>query len=350
MRVCFLDFSLKLESLDELKKTGRGGMVSSLFKVPDALSKLNNEVDVLSDIRKPGTTDAGTRFLNHPVGHYDVLVLNRGTGDGYPWIDAKHRVLWTHDVPHAGFIPDPETAASLSMTVFMSRYAEKVWRFCYRKIGKSVLIPNGVDKTLFYPREKDLNSIVYFSHPNRGLHRLPLIFAGVQGIVGRPLALDAFSSCYKNEPGGQEYIDSFDENMKTVYSESEAKGIQRHGFVPQHELAEKVGRAGLMVMPTDLPETCSNSVLQSLASGVPVVSTGYIGSVKEFVNERNGYLTENIPSNFGSIYSMEVALAMIDILSDEKKHRAMIEFAAKTKVLTWEEVGQKWNDMLLLLF
>jgi glycosyltransferase involved in cell wall biosynthesis len=345
VRICFLDFSLKLESLDELKKTGRGGMVSSLFKVPDALSKLNNEVDVLSDIQNPGTTEAGTRFVNQPEGAYDALVLNRGMHDGYPMIRARHRVLWTHDVPHSGFIPDPRSAAALSLTIFMSRYAEKVWRFCYPEIGKSVQIPNAVDKTLFFPREKDLNSIVFFSHPNRGLQRLPLIFAGVRGKTGRPLTLDAFSSCYKNEPGGQEYIDLFNENMTCVKPE----GLVRHEFVPHHELAEKVGRAGLMVMPTDLPETCSNSVLQALASGTPVVSTGYIGSVKEFVNEKNGYLTENIPANFGSIYSVEIARAMISILIDEKKHRKMIKAAARTKILTWEEVGASWNKALLRL-
>jgi hypothetical protein len=60
MRILFLDLSTKLKTIDDLKTRARGGMISSLFRVPDELTKLGHEVVVLSDIEKDGVTEAGT--------------------------------------------------------------------------------------------------------------------------------------------------------------------------------------------------------------------------------------------------------------------------------------------------
>ena len=197
MKILFVDFSTCLKTVRDLETQARGGMVTSLFRVSDALSQLGNEVFVLADIKHDGVTEAGTIWCAMDGScwlkgeDWDFLVLNRGIGEGYVGLGAKHRILWTHDLPHNGFIAEPKMMHAFSAVVFMSRYAEHIWRSFYQTIGKSFLIPNGVDKELFYPREKDLNYLIYGSAPNRGLKRLSLIFDAVKTKTNKPLYFNA---------------------------------------------------------------------------------------------------------------------------------------------------------------
>lgn len=345
MKVCFVDFSTQIDDLHEMEKTARGGMQNSLFKVPDALSKLNNEVDVLSDIKRGGRTEAGTRwftvddFENAP---YDVLVTNRGIGRGYFTIKAKKRVLWTHDLPHQGFVEDPDILMRFDATVFMSKYGSRVWQKFYPQIRNSFIIPNGVDRSIFHPREKDLNYLIYFSHPMRGLSRIPLIFSGIREKLGPHVYMRAFSKPYKNEMLTDDHMDKY-RFPDTDWPD----GLDVLPSIPIREIAEEVGRAGLMLMPTGYPEICSNVVLQALASGTPIVTTGGLGSVPEWVHHGvNGYLTEFQPCDY-VIHSVEMARLAIAILNDHDTHRAMIVNATKTEgIYTWEQIGAQWNEML----
>lgn len=329
MRILFIDGSTKLETVHDLASRARGGMVTSLFRVSGYLARRGHDVSVLSDIQFPGITPDGViwrrgYFRDEP---YDCLVMNRGMSDGYPEIQAKARFLWTHDLPHAGFIPDPQAARALACTVFMSAYAEDVWRTFYRTIGESVTIPNGVDKRLFYPREKDPSYLIYASAPNRGLQRLPFIFDAIQAAINRPLKCRAFSSLAKLHPGEGE--DRFD------YAAIRSSNVELCDPLPQERFAEEIGRAALMILPTDYPEICSNVILQSLASGTPVVTTGGLGSAGEWVS---GTLTKFKPYDY-MVYAMEIVRLAVDALSKPLT-------TAKSNILTWDEVGARWERML----
>ena len=362
MRICFVDTSTKLEHVRELETRARGGMVSSLFKVSDYLAHAGNDVTVLSDIKSEGRTKFGTLWLkmfeplahysegrtkfgtlwlNEPLAHYDVMVANRGAADGFPMIDASHRVLWTHDLPHAGFIPDPKIMSAFDCTVFMSRYAEGIWRRFYRTIGKSVFIPNGVDKTIFYPRQKFHNTMIFASAPNRGLDKLPLILDAVRSRLpdGWKYVLKAYSNLAQLHPGEGE--DTYD------YTSIEESKVELHKPVPQGELANRLGQAGLMVLPTGYPEICSNVVLQSLASGTPVITTGGLGATPEWVRHgKNGLLTTYQPHDY-MIHTVQMVRNLVQVLEDRKLHDKLIRGAARTKVHTWIEIGRKWERLLL---
>ena len=295
MRLLFIDTSTKLETIYDLTKKGRGGMVTSLFMVTNYLAHQGYDVTVLSDVECTGVTPFGVKWDHEAWGTYDVLVTNRGTADGYPQLDVRHRVLWTHDLPHSGFIPEPKTIAGYDCTVFMSKYAERIWRAFYRDIGKSVQIPNGVNKDLFKPREKE-NLVVYGSAPNRGLDRLPLIADSVNARLGqsghgrvRFVAYSDLASLHPNEVGDG---DTFD------YKSIEKSSVELRKPVAQREWARMLGRAQAMIMPTGYPEICSNNVLQALASGTPVFSTGSLGATPEWVRDgKNGKLTKFLPND-----------------------------------------------------
>jgi glycosyltransferase involved in cell wall biosynthesis len=339
VRICFLDRSTKLETVNDLQTRPRGGMVTSLFKVSDYLSRQGHTVWVCSDIKESGLTRSSVVWINEfPEVSFDVVVCNRGVG-GFD-IQAKHRILWTHDLPHAGQIPEPKNIKAFAV-VFMSKYAERIWRYYYKDIGRSFYIPNGVDKELFYPREKDLDYLIYASAPNRGLKRLPLIFDSIATRVKRPIYMRAYSNLAKLHPNE---VDERDDLAET-YSAVKESGVTLCDPIPQSSLAEELGRAGLMILPSSYPEICSNIVLQSLASGVPIVTTGGLGSSEEWISRRNGVLTAWQPHDYMA-YTLNVVRESVRILEDPKLHRKLIRNAAKTKIHSWDEIGAQWEKML----
>lgn len=346
MRVCFIDRSTRLETIDDLKTKPRGGMVNSLFRLTDYLSRQGVKVHVVSDIKQVGDTDAGTLWMNaapwttenteNPC--YDFLIFNRGTGNGSPDIKAKHRILWTHDLPHAGFIPEAKTIKAFSATVFMSKYAERIWRTFNPNIGKSFLIQNGVDD-VFYPTKKNLDYIIYFSHPNRGLKKLPLIFDAIRQRTKRHVFLNAYSggSMYPTDGEMGDHCEQY-----TIEYGEEVPGLNVLEPIPTHDIAYEIGRAGLCIMPSGYPEICSNSVLQSLKSGTPLITTGNMGATCEWVkHKKNGMLTKFYPMDY-MVHTAEIINLATQVLNNEKLHRKLIKGCIKTKIHSWDEIGRKW--------
>ena len=240
MRICFVDRSTRLKHVRELESKARGGMVASLFYVSDHLATHGHKITILSDIEDEGRTRSGVLWLNDVHGKFDVLVANRGVGDGYPLIEAKRRVLWTHDLPHMGMIPEPRTIRAFDCTVFMSRYAKRVWKSFYKPIGKSVLIPNGVDKKEFYPRQKDSDYLIFASNPNRGLDRLPFLFDCIKARSERPLRMRAYSNREALHPGEGGEFDN-------AYKSIEDSEIELCEPVPTEQFANQLGKASLML-------------------------------------------------------------------------------------------------------
>jgi glycosyltransferase involved in cell wall biosynthesis len=345
MRLLFIDRSTKLETVRDLERRARGGMVTSLFKVSDYLSMCGHDVTVFSDIENTGVTKHGVKWLDECFGQYDVLIANRGVGDGFPQVKARHRILWTHDLPHSGFSPEPRTLHAFDCVVFMSRYAERVWRTFYNTIGRSVLIPNGVNKKLFFPRTKDMNYLIYASAPNRGLSKVPFIFDCIKTHSGRDLRMHAYSNMSVLHPNenAKDHNEVLDDGYALEY---ESNAVRMLDPVPQQRLAEELGKASLMILPTPFPEICSNIILQSLASGTPVITTGQLGSAGEWIrHKRNGMLTEFITNDY-MVHVVEMIRNACYVLEDGKRHQRMIRRAARTQILTWREVGKKWNRMI----
>ena len=265
-------------------------------------------------------------------------MANRGVGNGYPAIKAKARVLWTHDLPHSGFIPDPKTIKAFDRVVFMSRYAEKVWRAFYKEIGKSVFIPNGVDKEIFYPRDKDRGYMIYASAPNRGLKDLPLIVDSINTRVESDTYCRAYSNLAKLHPNEGE--DTFD--YKSIHDSQ----VELHDPIPQHRLAAQIGKAGMLLLPSDYPEICSNVVLQALASGTPVITTGRMGATGEWVkHKKNGMLT-TFRRNEYMIHTLQMVRNAVEVLENEWLHKKLMWGARNTKVHSWQQIGAKWECVL----
>lgn len=340
-KILFVDNSTKLYSTEDLKTKARGGMVTSLFRVSDFLQNQGCNVHVLSDITVTGYSEAGVEWLDEPQGSYDCLIMNRGVGNGFDQVEAKARILWTHDLPHAGFIPNPKTIRAFDCVVCMSAYAEKIWKSFFATIDTTITIPNGVDRDLFYfePLKKATNYLIYASAPNRGVQKLPFIVDGIQAAIkNMQLYCDAYSNMSTLHPGEEDYAIDYKEFKDSL--------VELHDPIPQSEFAPKLREAGLMILPSNYPEICSNTVLQSLACGTPIITTGQLGFINEYIKHgRNGMLTKWQPHDY-MIYWLEIIRNAVDVLQDEKRHRRIMKRASKTKILSWEEVGWHWLHLI----
>ena len=101
-----------------------------------------------------------------------------------------------------------------------------------------------------------------------------------------------------------------------------------------------------MILPTSYPEICSNTILQSLASGTPIITTGNLGSADEWVvHEFNGWLTKFQVHDY-MIHTLEMVRGATRILDNEKLHRKMIKRCLRTRhIYSWQEIGEKWDKM-----
>jgi len=335
MRILFIDLSTGLKQISDLDRGACGGRVNSLFMVSDYLAWAGHKVTVLSDIKNTGATTHGTVWDNEAYGEYDCLITNRGIGDGYPQIKAKSRILWTHDLPHSGFIPEPQNIRGFNATVFMSKYAERIWRAYYKDIGRSVRIPNGV-AVIFKPRHK-IGGLIYASAPNRGLDRLPLIHESLQEKLGREVHMLAYSHMGTLHPTEG---DGFD------YDAIKESTVDWRYPVPRDAIAKELGQALGLVLPTGYPEICSNIVLQALRCGTPVFTTGGLGATPEWVKHRkNGFLTQFRVEDY-VIHSIEMIRNLVEYMESPKLQAKMQKAAAKTKIYSWKEIGAKWQKLI----
>jgi glycosyltransferase involved in cell wall biosynthesis len=236
----------------------------------------------------------------------------------------------------------------------MSKYAERVWRTFYKDIGKSTYIPNGVNKKVFYPREKDMDYLIYISAPNRGLDKVPFVFDCVQEQLrqrlgsDRQLRMHAYSNMAVLHPNeaSKDHNEVLNDGFALEYEGAEGSGFELLDPIPQSELSYQLGKASLMIMPTPFPEICSNAILQSLACGTPIITTGNLGSAGEWVkHKKNGMLTEFITNDY-MVHTVEMIRNATWVLKNPRRHKRMIREAGRTHILSWDEVGALWNQMI----
>ena len=149
--------------------------------------------------------------------------------------------------------------------VYQSLYVRKVWKtFGATKSGSSVIY-NAVDLNEFYPTNKDsklLNAKIVV----------------VEGTVQGPLAVNALNaiSFYKVDIYG-----SLQKEIKKKINEVRLKNLNFHGPVPRH-MIPKVLIGKKIYLCLEINPACPNSVIEALASGVPVVGFDS-GSLSELV-------------------------------------------------------------------
>ncbi|PIO82992.1 glycosyltransferase family 1 protein [Loigolactobacillus backii] len=102
----------------------------------------------------------------------------------------------------------------------------------------------------------------------------------------------------KNKYPGIEFhvCGSLEDDYKEILTDYQNRGIiEYHGMV--QDIRQVLAQVSCTIHPTYYPEGLSNAVLESAASGRPVITTNRPGTAEAVVDQRTGYLFEALNSN-----------------------------------------------------
>lgn len=110
------------------------------------------------------------------------------------------------------------------------------------------------------------------------------------------------------------------------------------GLVPHNELSAVYNSASMFVLPS-LNEGMSNTMLEALASGLPIVATD-TGGTKELVSDGvNGFIVKMQDSE-------DLRVKIEAILSDDLLREKMAEKSrAQAEEMSWKHVAEKYFDL-----
>lgn len=331
---------------DPLQRTTRptGGILNSLTLIPEYLASKGHEVYVNSTYEKDEVVN-GVHYVKtgKAIGRWDVAVFNRNILPK-DFVNYCHEigskvVWWLHDIVQTTYLKD-DAFKQVDKVIALSSYCRDTYSDFY-SLNPNIfsVIPNGVDKTLFYPGTAPRNKLMVMSASAlvKGFMPIPTVFENLKRhLLDIDFRIYSSQTLHglQNNKEQQAFLDSMDREGAHVYSP-----------VSQEVLGSLLRQARCLLMPNSYPEICSNLLLQAQACGCPVV-TSDIGANPEFIE--NGvtgvYTTKYKPHDLFS-WIVEYTNLVLDVCLNEKYNETLSANAPRD-VKSWEEIGGMWEHEL----
>jgi glycosyltransferase involved in cell wall biosynthesis len=327
-----------------------GGILTSLTIIPQYLAQKGHTVLVKSSYPKKEVINNVSYIPNdsqEKLPKWDIIVINRN-GINNALVKYSHSIgakviWWLHDIVDFRYLKD-SAFKHVDHIIALSNYCRQSFADFYDiPLDKFTIIPNGVDKTIFYPGK----------YLKRKKYSMIMASALIKGFT--PI-YDVWTNAKRVFPTSQLTIYSSqqlhglanNQLQQAFLKEMEELGAIVMNPIPQHILAAKMREAWVLLMPNNYPEICSNLLLQAQACGLPVV-TSNIGSVSEFIkNGQTGIISKYAPHDL-SLWIKKYAEEVLKLFKDEDKHK-QISIQAPNKVLNWDEIGEMWHEKLRTFF
>lgn len=345
MKVLFIDQTPGFEPNRKDTKPC-GGILTSLSIIPKYLASKGMDVTVKSLYSEKCEID-GVKYipvsLQEALPKWDVTVLNRN-GVNHALVNYSHQIgakvlWWLHDIADFRYLED-SSCRNVDKVIALSDYCKESFSDFYGvDKSKFVVIPNGVDKSVFYPGR----------YEDRKKYSLIMASALIKGYTP---VYDTWMDVKRNFPEASLTIYSSQslhgledsQEYKDWLQVMETEGAKVQYPIPQTILADKLRHAWALLMPNSYPEICSNLLLQAQACGCPVIASR-IGSVPEFIEDKKtGILTEQYPHDL-FWWIKKYSEATNKLMLNERLHRQISEEAPKG-VKSWEEIGEKWYETI----
>jgi glycosyltransferase involved in cell wall biosynthesis len=342
-RVLFVD-GTENHRPDDPYKQPQGGILTSLTRVPEELVKLGHEVAVKSTYGKSEVI-RGVRYLgpDDRLQKWDVTVFNRNLIDAEFVKYCKEQNIqcwwWLHDIVDYRYLKDASYQV-MDKVIALSEYCKSTYKaFFGVPEEKFSVIPNGVDKSIFYPgkyEDKNPDLVVMAGALIKGFLPIDLTFHSLKKLNA---ALD-FRIYSSQELHGKQNNVIQQQFLRDMVN----AGANVRQPVPQNILAEVLRQAWLFLMPNTYPEICSNLLLQAQACGTPVISSNIGGSPEFIENEQTGIITKYYPHDM-FLWCKAYAGATVRTASNEVVHKRISEQAPRN-VKSWEDIGRMWSNEL----
>lgn len=340
MKVVFIDGT---PGFSPVRKDGKatGGILSSLTILPKLLAAKGHEVLVKS-IHNTNEKIDGVQYLTlvDEVTTADIVVFNRNVISKEVVAQAHAAgakvIWWLHDVVDHRYLID-DAFNDVDGIVALSQYCRRTYSSYFGiHPNKFAVIPNGVDKSVFYPGDyskRNPHLMIYASAPIKGMKPLGFLASNFKRLDPQgEVRMYASQSLHdKND----------DALIRFQFDQLKQQGVHIVAPIPQDQLAEVMREAWLLLMPNSYPEICSNLLLQARASGLPVI-TSPIGSAHEFLRTNDhGIITKSNPCDL-YYWWKEFAEAALLLTQDKERHKRYSE-SCPIGVDSWETIAAQWE-------
>lgn len=339
MKVLFIDGTAGFTPY-RIKEKPTGGIITSLTLLPRYLAKKGVKVVVASEYK--GDTLDGVEYTNiirDEDKQCDIVVFNRNTYNHkfLEMFPTSTKIWWLHDIVDHRYMED-DSYKKIDKIVALSNYC----RDCYSDYygipqDKFIVIPNGVDKSVFYPgKDHNPNLFVMASATVKGIYPVSFTLHNLKQINPR-IDFQIYSSqkLHDKENGEKE---------KQQLEQLKKEGASIFDPVPQHELADIFRKSRAVLMLGHYPEICSNILLQAQACGTPVISSN-IGSASEFIeNRKTGLLTKTKPHDLFWWWK-DCAQQSAEIMLNDALYKRINYYAPKN-ISSWDDIGEKWLTLI----
>lgn len=346
-RILFID-GTEGHNPKELYEKPTGGTLTSLTKVPEYLASKGHEVFVTSSHKVAEVVNGVTYVLpGTALDRWDITVLNRNLVQepfvNYCKQQGSKIIWWLHDIVDTRYLEDG-SFKKVDRIVALSQYCKDTFADFYEiDPSKFEIIPNGIDPEVYYPgKYEDRNPHLFISAsaPIKGLAALEPAY-----LTLKRHDIDLDFRIYSS----QKLHGKTDSTSQLDFLQTMAKvGVHVYAPTSQKVMATLMRKAYAFLMPNSYPEICSNLLLQARACGCPVVASG-IGANSEFIEHRKtGMLTSKWQPHDLHSWTIEFTRQACILQQDKELHKAISESTTKD-ILTWDQVGEKWNELIQAL-
>lgn len=269
------------------KLKGPGGPSSFQAKLISGLAALG--ISAHHDPRKPGTQAilviGATRKIDDLIyaKRHHIRIVQRL--DGMNWLHRLQRTGWQH------FLRSERLNFQLAVIrrwladeiVYQSNFTRDWWNTVYGSLRKpNTVIHNGVDLNTFAPRgagapPADFVRLLVVEGSFKGGHERDL-FNAVEAANRLSARLDRKVELM--------VVGNAPQEMRRQVAANHQASVTWMGLVP-HERIPELDRSAHLLFPAEINAACPNSVVEALASGLPVVSYA-TGSLPELIGEDGG--------------------------------------------------------------
>jgi glycosyltransferase involved in cell wall biosynthesis len=199
-----------------------------------------------------------------------------------------------------------EADAAIAVSIYEKAFLEKV----FKTKGKVSYIPNGFETETF--RQLD--------RPSRTCDKIVIYVGRLEKHKRVDLLIRAFRRVVKRVPDAQMLVigDGAYRNglLRLVGRLKLENHVRFLGFVPRMKLLELYAKASLFVMPSRY-EAFSISLVEAMASGLPVIATRVGGMTELIESAKCGFLIDDPPNECA------LAVPILSILEDAYTSRMM---------------------------
>jgi len=301
------------------KVHGVGGMVSFLHKFSASLAKRGVEVtfDLADEPYSAILVIGGTRQL-FQLAQTGKRIVQRL--DGINWIHRKKPVSLKHSLrsEYGNFVLSVIRRFFADHIVYQSAFSRDWWNDWYGELKNPFSVAhNGVDLDVYKP-------VVARSVKSR--YRLLVVEGsmggGYEGGLANAVRLAEAAEGLVSKPLELMVVGKVDESLKTQWQARSAVSIQWAGKVERERIPQLMNEADAL-FSADVHPACPNSVIESLACGLPVVAYD-TGSLAELVPKLAGVVVPYgaNPWNLETPVAEPLALGLADVLQNQEKFRA----------------------------